>query len=252
MFNPLECTGRTILVTGASSGIGREISVVLSQLGARVVMVGRDVGRLQHTASLLMGEGHVVEPRDLSDVESIPAWMKELTSRTGLLNGLVHSAGIQKNIPLKIAGVAQFESIMKVNVIAAFSLTKGFRQKGVCTQPASVIFISSIMGQVSTPGLAAYSASKGALNGLCRSLALELAREKIRVNCVAPGLVRTEMADQIFQNMTPEQIAYQEMIHPLGLGEPRDVAYATAFLLAETGRWITGSTLVVDGGYIAQ
>ena len=252
MINPLECTGKTIVVTGASSGIGRGISVLLSQLGARVVVVGRDGGRLEHTASLLMGDGHVVEPRDLSDVESIPVWMKELSSRTGMLNGLVHSAGIQKNIPLRAGSVGQFESIMRINVTAAFSLIKGFRQKGVCSQPASVIFLSSIMGQVSTPGIAAYSASKGALNSLCRSLALELARERIRVNCVAPAIVKTEMSERIFQDMTPEQIAYQEQLHPLGIGEPLDVAYAVAFLLAETGRWITGSTLVVDGGYTAQ
>jgi NAD(P)-dependent dehydrogenase (short-subunit alcohol dehydrogenase family) len=104
---------------------------------------------------------------------------------------------------------------------------------------------------VSRPGLTAYSTSKAALTGLARSLAVELARDRIRVNCVAPAWVRGEMTEQAFSNMTAEQVAQLEQAHPLGLGDPRDVAHAAAFLLADTGRWITGTTLLVDGGYTA-
>ena len=108
------------------------------------------------------------------------------------------------------------------------------------------------MSQVSRPGLTAYSASKGALSSLVKPLALELAREGIRVNCLAPAMVRTEMMESVFQNMSSEQLAQLEQKHPLGFGEPRDVANAAAFLIADTGRWITGTTIFVDGGYTAQ
>ena len=112
--------------------------------------------------------------------------------------------------------------------------------------------MSSVMGIVGQPGIAAYSASKGAVMALCKSLALELAHHEIRINCVAPAVVMTEMSTKFHQQLTPEQVARIESMHPLGIGTPRDVANAVAFLLADTGRWITGSTLVVDGGYLAQ
>jgi NAD(P)-dependent dehydrogenase (short-subunit alcohol dehydrogenase family) len=252
MVNPLDCTGKVILVTGASSGIGREISVLLSQLGSKIILVGRNSVRLEETASLLSGEGHVVALRDLSDVETIPKWLKELAFNVGCFSGLVHSAGMQITCSLRTTSVRHFEEVMRLNVTAAFSLAKGFRQKGVCTSPASIVFLSSVMAVASRPGLSAYSASKGALSSLAKPLALELAREGIRVNCLAPAMVRTEMMDSVFQNMTAEQLALVEQMHPLGIGLPRDVANAAAFLLAETGRWITGATLVVDGGYTSH
>lgn len=252
MVNPLDCTGKTILVTGASSGIGREISVLLSQLGARIILVGRNNGRLEETATLLSGKGHVTALRDLSDVETIPEWLKELASKIGRFSGLVHSAGMQITCPLRATSARQFEEVMRVNVTAAFSLAKGFRQKGVCVPPASIVFLASVMAVASRPGLSAYSASKGALSSLTKPLALELAREGIRVNCLAPAMVRTEMMESVFQNMSPEQFTLAEQMHPLGIGMPRDVANAAAFLLAETSRWITGTTLVVDGGYTAH
>jgi len=252
MINPLDCTGKTILVTGASSGIGREISILLSELGAKIVLVGRDYGRLVITLERLSGEGHLIVSRDLMDVDSISLWLKQLSSEIGPMSGLVHSAGVQLVSPVRAISTQQFEETMRLNVTTAFSLTKGFRQKGVCTSPACIVFLSSTMGQVSRPGLAAYSASKGALSGLTKSLALELAKEKIRVNCIAPGWVKGEMTDKAFSTMTPDQITYVEKLHPLGLGEPRDVAYAAAFLLSDSGLKITGTTLVIDGGYTAQ
>lgn len=252
MINPLDCTGKTYLVTGASSGIGRDISILLSQLGAHVVLTGRDITRLKQTHALLNGEGHIVEPFDLSDVEGILSWIKDLALRVGGLSGLVHSAGMQIISPIRVASVTQYESLMRINVTSAFSLAKGFRQKGVFIAPASIVFLSSVMGIVGQPGQVMYSTSKGALLSLTKSLALELAKEGIRVNCLAPAIVKTEMGQRLLQKLTPEQQVAVEQMHPLGFGECRDVAYAAAFLMAETGRWITGTTLVVDGGYTAQ
>lgn len=252
MKNPLDLTGRVFLVTGASSGIGRETAVLLSQLGAQIVSVGRSRERLAETVRNLSGGGHRTEVFDLTQTEQIPAWFRDLCAATGPLNGLVHCAGIQSTMPLRVLSPTVFEQVYRINVSAAAMLAKGFRQKGCCTPSGSIVLLSSVMGLVGEAGISAYSSSKAAVLGLTRALALELAREKIRVNCVVPGYVKTEMTAQLFRSLSPDQLSSIESMHPLGFGQPRDVAHAIAFLLADTASWITGSGLVVDGGYTAR
>ena len=253
MFNPMDLSGQTILVTGASSGIGRETAILLSRLGARLVVVGRNVEQLQRTIARLEPGAHRAEVLDLAQqADRIPSWIKELTKEIGPLRGLVHSAGIHQARPLRFLSAENLDDVMRINFVAAVQLAKGFRQRGVCASSSSIVFLSSVVGLVGQSGVSAYSASKGALIALSRSLALELVAEGIRVNCVAPGQVRTEMAEQQQQSLTAEQFTAIEARHPLGLGQPSDVASAIAFLLADTGRWITGTTLVVDGGYTAS
>ncbi len=252
MINPMELKDRTILVTGASSGIGRETAILLSELGARLFLVGRNSEQLDKTLSSLEGSAHQIYAFDLSVVDEIPRWMKEVTSANGPLHGLVHSAGVQFTRPLRIMSSESIEELMSVNVTAAIFLAKAFRQKGVSASGGSLVYLSSVMGLVGQSGQSAYSASKGALVSLTKSLALELSRENIRVNCVAPAMVSTEMTEKMLGLLTPEQVLQIEAMHPLGLGHPRDVANAIAFLLADTGQWITGTTLVVDGGYTAH
>lgn len=251
--NPMELTGRRVLVTGASSGIGRETSILLSRLGATLVLVARRADALAETEGMLEGTGHRSVLYDLSGTDGIPAWMKALATEGGPLSGLVHSAGIQTTRPLRVLTQAHLDEVMRINVGAAVALTKGFRQKGVVREGrGSVVLVASIMGLVGQPGIAGYAASKGAVVALCRSLSLELAPERIRLNCVAPGYVHTEMAQRLRETLTAEQFGAIESMHPLGIGTALDVAYAIAFLLADTGRWITGTTLVVDGGYTAH
>ena len=197
MRNPMDLSGRTILVTGASSGIGRQTSVVLAELGARILLVARRRGELEQTARLLDPGEHRVEPFDLADLDAIPLWLKGLAERAGPIDDLVHSAGVHFTLPLRATPSRQYADLMRVNVDAAFFLAKGFRQKSV-RRPGStsgIVFLSSVMGLIGQAGISAYSASKGALVSMAKSLALELAREGIRVNCVAPGVVRTEMAE---------------------------------------------------------
>ena len=252
MKNPLDLTGRVLLVTGASSGIGRETAVLLSQLGARIVLVGRNSERLAETVRNLSGTGHCTEAFDLAQTEQISAWLKDLCTVTGPLNGLVHCAGIHSTMPLRVLSPRVFEQVYRINVSAAAMLAKGFRQTGCYIPGGSIVLVSSVMGLVGEVAVSAYSSSKAAVLGLTRALALELAREKIRVNCVVPGLVKTEMTAQLRRSLSPDQVSAIESRHPLGLGEPRDVAHAIAFLLADTASWITGSGLVVDGGYTAR
>lgn len=252
MTNPMELGGRTLLVTGASSGIGRATSVLLSQLGARVLLVGRNEERLAGTAALLVGEGHRVVPFDLNDVDGIPQWLKKVSEDTGPLRGLVHCAGVHLTRPLRFLSNADVDGVMRINLNAAIGLARAFRQKSVCQSPCSIVLISSVMGLVGQPGVAAYAASKGAIVAVTRSLALELARDGVRVNCVAAAQVESEMTAAMRESMSADQIAAINAMHPLGIGTPLDVAHAVAFLLADTARWITGTTLVVDGGYTAH
>lgn len=252
MINPMNLDGRLFLVTGASSGIGREIAIVLSRLGARVVLTGRSLEQLNRTQGMLEGQDHVVAPFDLLATDDISRWMRDMAVEHGVLDGMAHSAGIQVSLPLRAMTSAKFEELLRTNLTTAFCLVKGFRQKGVCASTGSVVLLSSVMGLVGEAGQAAYSASKGALVSMAKCLALEMARDGIRVNCVAPGSVRTEMYERMMSLLSEEQRQKVAAMHPLGIGTPSDVAYAVAFLLGDASRWITGTTLVVDGGYTAH
>lgn len=253
MINPMEMTGKAVLVTGASSGLGKGIALLLANLGAKVVLAARDQDRLAATRDELGGIGHAVEAFDLSAVEAIPGWLREVAQKHGTLHGLVHSAGILPTKPLRMQSAADWENALKLNVTAGAQLAKGFRQRGVFAGGGgSIVYLSSVMGLTGQPGQVLYSATKGAVAAMVKSMALELAPEGIRVNCVAPAVVLAGMSQNLQQLVTPAQFTQITAMHPLGLGKAEDVANAVAFLLADTARWITGTTLVVDGGYTAQ
>jgi NAD(P)-dependent dehydrogenase (short-subunit alcohol dehydrogenase family) len=250
--NPLGLAGKRILVTGASSGIGRDTAILLSQLGANVVLAGRDRVRLEQTSRQLEGSGHSVQPRDLLPLEGIPSWIKEISEAIGALDGIVHSAGVYAMTPVTALNAQKLEEMLRMNVGSALMIAKAYKQRGCWRPGGSIVYVSSIAGIIGVSALASYASSKAALIGLTRSLSIEFARDGIRVNCVAPGFVQTEMVQELQSRLTPEQLAEIARMHPLGLGKPRDIAHAIAFLIGDASRWITGSTLVVDGGYTAH
>jgi NAD(P)-dependent dehydrogenase (short-subunit alcohol dehydrogenase family) len=251
--NPLSLHARRILVTGAASGIGRATCTLLSQLRARVVAVDVDEAGLEGLQKDLAGEGHARSCFDLEDVERIPTWMTEVALAGGPIFGVVHAAGLPCVRPLRLLTPEVYRKVLLLNTEAALALARGFQKKAVGDpRGGSIVFISSVMALVGAPGAAAYSLSKAALHGLARSLAVELAPVKIRVNCIAPGFVRTPMFERMAAQWDNVELNRVEQAHPLGLGAPADVANGVVFLLADTGRWITGSVLTLDGGYSAQ
>jgi NAD(P)-dependent dehydrogenase (short-subunit alcohol dehydrogenase family) len=251
--NPMDVSGRRFLVTGAGSGIGRAVARLLDALGADLGLVDVDPGGLDETRRLLAPDRHRPFAFDLRRVEEAGALVGEVVAQLGPLHGLVHAAGIQHVAPVRVLEPAIWRDVFAVNTEAALAIAKTLHSKRTYAgDHGSVVFISSVMGLVGTPGAIAYAMSKSALHGITKSLALEFAARKIRVNCVAPSFVRTPLFERTEKLWSEEQRKAVELRHPLGFGAPEDVANAVAFLLADTGRWITGTTLVVDGGYLAQ
>lgn len=242
-----------MLVTGASSGIGRSTAILLSQLGARLVLVARNQVRLDETIAALTGDGHHRAPFDLERVDEIQPWLRQLVQTTGPLDGLVCAAGMSSLRPLRTLDIAHFDKVMRINCYSAVALTTAFCHKRVRQPEASVVLVASVAGLRAAPARSAYSASKGALIAFARSAAVELAPSGVRLNCVAPAYVDTPMYHTAVSELSSERVELLvRATQPLGLGTPLDVAHAIAFLLAGTGRWLTGSVLAVDGGYTAQ
>jgi len=249
--NPMDLTGRTILVTGGSSGIGRGTAILLSQLGARVIVVGRSPEKLEETMSALAGDGHRAESFDLSQVEAIPAWLEKLAAQTGPLHGIVHSAGVTLSVPLRALSMKAVREMMAINVEASIMLARGYRRKNVCAKGGSLVFVASVAAMRGAAGLAAYAASKGAVLSLAKSLAVELVPDGLRVNTVVPSFVDTPMYVAAKNLVGAEHMDHMVRFQPLGLGQPVDVANSIAFLLSDAARWITGEAVVVDGGFLA-
>jgi NAD(P)-dependent dehydrogenase (short-subunit alcohol dehydrogenase family) len=245
--------GRIIVVSGASSGIGRAVAVHLAQQGAGLVLVARDRKRLEETAQLANPPTCRILELDLARHADIMPAIKDTATTIGRLYGLCHAAGTVDTLPLSATNPEKLHAMMQVNYMGGMELARAVTRRDILNEDGgSILFISAIYGLIGKPGQIAYSGSKGAVTAAARAMAIELARRNIRVNVLSPGIVRTEMTEKAFAGLSGQQIQTLKDTHPLGFGSPEDIAHAAAFLLAPASKWITGTDLVVDGGCSVQ
>lgn len=244
---------KTILITGASSGIGRQCAISCSIMGANVVLLARNEERLKETLAMMKGNNHIIQILDLTNYEKVEIAIKNIVKEVGRIDGVLHCAGISATIPLKLTNVEKLETFFHSNVFSAYNLTKEVcRINNFSKNGGSIVFFSSVMGCVGESGKSLYSMTKGALLSGIRSLACEYSKRKIRFNCVSPGVVLTPINMNQPYMSDEEKRKLVEDKHLLGLGEPEDVANTCVFLLSDASRWITGQNIIVDGGYTAQ
>lgn len=240
--SPFSLLGKTILITGASSGIGRACAIQCSKMGARIVITGRNQDRLQETLDNLAGDNHILIPADLTDENC----MHELVEATPALDGLVLNAGMNPKSLVKFIKHDMLEEVFSTNVFSPILLVQSLVKKKKVNKAASIVFMSSISTSYASVSNSLYSASKGAINSFMKVLALELAPQKTRVNAIQPGMVRTRMMEAY---AIQEELEAWEKSYPLGrFGEPEDIANACVYLLSEAAAWVTGTILTVDGG----
>jgi len=245
MINPYSLEEKTIVVTGATSGIGNEIAIQVANMGANVVLIGRNETALGSTLSQLRGQGHTKYLCDLTDSDQL----LNLVDALNKIDGLVHCAGSIELLPMKKVNKAKLSQLLSINYIAPFLFTSELLRKNKFNDNSSVVFITSINGtDIGVQGFTNYAGTKGAISGAVKSMALELA-PKIRVNCVSPGMIETPMSSKIESLIGKKNMDDDRHSYPMGsYGSAADVAFAAIYLLSDASKWVTGTNLRVDGG----
>ena len=251
MYNPFSLEGKTILITGASSGIGRRCAVDCAKMGAKVVAIGRNQERLDSVFEE-MGGNNAIYSYDLLNLAGIKELISRIVGEHGKLDGFIHAAGIEATSPVKLTNSSEYDMLYQVNCLSAFEIVKNLCGIKTFNKGGSVVLISSISGVIARKGLSAYAASKGALMSAARVMALEMASRGIRVNTISPGTILTPMMQKALDAMSEEDKKKRIDGFPLGLGETTDISNACIYLLSDASRWVTGQNLIIDGGYTIQ
>ncbi len=245
-MNPFSLHKKNILVTGGSSGIGRQTAITLAEAGATVIISARREEELNRTLGMMSGNHHKIVA-DLTNESQIDA----LVAAIEQVDGIVHSAGIVRPFPVKFIGKKQVDEMFGINYLGPVLLTSKLFKKKKVAKGASIVFMSSISSQFPHKGGALYSGSKAALNTYSKTIALEYAPQKIRSNVISAAMVKTPLFDDAEKAVTKEMMDKHGEGYPLGFGEPEDVANTTLFLLSDASKWITGTSIVMDGGLTA-
>ena len=250
IYNPFSLDGKTILITGASSGIGAATAVECSKLGANVIITGRNEQRLQNTFNRLVADfptqkhkmlcADLTHEKDLSDlIEGIDA-----------IDGLVNNAGVNRVKPVSFIKKEDLEFVFQNNTFASINLTRLLLKKKKLKRKSSIVFTSSVSAFYNAPGRALYASSKAAITSYMRSLAVELADKKIRANAIHPGMVETKMS---FDNVSEEEREKDISTYPLKrYGKPEEIAWGIIYLLSDASDWVTGTSMVIDGGFMLK
>ena len=248
MYNPFSLEGKTILVTGASSGIGRATAVECSKMGATVIITGRNPERLNDTLTQLHpAKQNVMIDGDLTKDEFIDT----LTSTVSTVDGVVFCAGVTDTTLMKFATKEKFLRVLDIDLLSQVSLVRLLLKKKKVNNGASLVFISSVGAIKPAIGLGLYSAAKSGLIAIMKSIALELAPQKIRSNAILPSMVKTELIDTL-DSISEEDWKKDEAKYPFGYGEPNDVAFTAIYLLSNATKWMTGSEIIIDGGFLLK
>lgn len=249
MINPMDMTGKLVLVTGASSGIGKACAIQLSRLGAKVVMVARREDKLKETLNLLEGEGHLYYPFDLTKIDDIEDLIKTMVINCGIFDGFVYCAGIAPMRPLSMTKYNSLLRTMDINYFAFVEIVRCITKKNNFTKGGSIVGISSVSSIKGRKSMIAYSSSKAAMDSAIRCMAPELRDKKIRVNSIMPGWVATDMYRSYIEDYdhTDETLKRIERQF-LGVSEPYEIANTVAFLLSDATKTITGTSILIDGG----
>lgn len=242
-YNPYSLEGKTILITGASSGIGKRTAIECSKMGAKCVITGRNAERLEDTYTQLDGVDHVQVIADITNADGIDTLCSSLPE----LDGVFFCAGVTDTTLVKFLDKEKIDRVLDINLMAPMLLTKQLLKGKHIKKNASLVYMSSMGAEVVAPGLGIYAASKSAINGFMRAVAIEQVSRGIRANAIMASMVKTELIDTL-QSFSEEDLAKDEARYPLGYGHPEDIAYACIYLLSDASKWMTGSLIKLDGG----
>ncbi|HYG53385.1 MAG TPA: SDR family oxidoreductase [Flavobacteriales bacterium] len=239
-------SGKTVLITGASSGIGNQVAIECSRQGATVIVTGRNKNRLQATFDQLEGNNHSLITANLTNEDELKKFVEQLPK----LNGLVHCAGVLHTYPIKFLNQQKIRETFSANFDMAVMLVAQLSTQKKIEKGASFVFMSSVSGKYPHKGNSLYCASKAALEAFSKTVALEFQHLLLRSNCICPSMIKTPMYDKAEEGMSKELMDEHIAKYPLGLGYPSDIADMAIFLLSEKSRWITGTDITVDGGFM--